>query len=108
MQDTLERGVDDIQPALFGVGVLKLRSPVARSALVQHGPYEIAQDIFVHFVNHDDRHQMHRAEQGFRRGWLMLLGGHTITVMIRILQMQWGPLGSFIIGITLTLQWIEP
>jgi hypothetical protein len=28
----------------------------------------------VRFVNHDNREQIHRALQGFRRGWLMLLG----------------------------------
>ena len=74
MQNQLERIVVDMQACLFGVGLYRLQSPAARFALVNHGPYEIAQDVFVRFVNHDDRFQIHRSTQGFRRGWLMLLG----------------------------------
>ncbi|KAM0857545.1 hypothetical protein ACQ4PT_048398 [Festuca glaucescens] len=71
----LQRAVDDVQPCLFGLGFYRLRSPAARFALVDHGPYEIAPDVFVRFVNHDDRDN-HRAVQGYRRGWLMFLGVH--------------------------------
>ncbi|KAM0878205.1 hypothetical protein ACQ4PT_035013 [Festuca glaucescens] len=71
----LQRAVDDVQPCLFGPGFYWLRSPAARFALVDHGPYEIAPDIFVRFVNHDDRDK-HRAVQGYRQGWLMFLGVH--------------------------------
>jgi hypothetical protein len=53
--------------------VLCAHSPAARATLVDHGPFEIEPGVFVHFVNHDDRDN-HRAVQGFRQGWLMLLG----------------------------------
>jgi hypothetical protein len=43
--------------------------------LIDHGPYEIAPDVFVSFVPHDDRDN-HRDVQGYRRGWLMFLGVH--------------------------------
>ncbi|KAM0847558.1 hypothetical protein ACQ4PT_054943 [Festuca glaucescens] len=71
----LQHAVDDVQPCLFGLGFYRLRSPAARFALVDHGPYEVALDVFVRFVNHDDRDN-HRAVQGYRKGWLMFLGIH--------------------------------
>jgi hypothetical protein len=48
----LQRAADDVQRCLFGLGFYRLRSPAARFALVDHGPYEIAPDVFVRFVNH--------------------------------------------------------
>jgi hypothetical protein len=43
--------------------------------LVDHGPYEIAPDIFAQFVNHDVRDN-HSVVQGYILGWLMFLGVH--------------------------------
>jgi hypothetical protein len=68
----LQRAVDDVQPCLLGLGFYVLCSLAAWAALVDHGPFEIEPDVFVRFVNHDDRDN-HRAMQGFRQGWLMLL-----------------------------------
>ena len=46
-----------------------MRSPAAHFALVNHPPFEIADNIFVRFVNHDNRPEIHRSVQGFRIGW---------------------------------------
>ena len=56
----LERTVEDMQPCLFGVGMFKMRSVAARFSLVNNGPYqlvgeEIHEEVFVRFVNHDNR-----------------------------------------------------
>jgi hypothetical protein len=74
LEQDLNRVVDDAQPCLFSVGMFQLRSAASCYALVQHGPYELHQDLFVRFVMHDDRSQIHRSTQGFRRGWLRFLG----------------------------------
>jgi hypothetical protein len=67
------RAVDSTQPALFGLGLFQLRSPAAAAALFHQPPFEIAHDVFVRFVTHNDRLN-HRAAHGFRTGWLMFLG----------------------------------
>jgi hypothetical protein len=69
----LQHAVDDVQPCLLGLGFYRLRSAAARAAIVDHGPYELQHGVFVLFINHDDRDN-HRVVQGFRQGWLMLLG----------------------------------
>ena len=51
-----------------------MRSPTSRFALVQNGRYEIQENIFVCFVNRDNRAQLFRSAIGFRSGWIMLLG----------------------------------
>jgi hypothetical protein len=71
----LEKAVDDMHPCLYGLGFYRLRSHAARFSLVDHGPYEIAPDVFVRFVNHDDRDN-HRAVQGYIQGWLIFQGVH--------------------------------
>jgi hypothetical protein len=68
----LQRAVDDVQPCLFGLGFYRLRSAAATISLLNHGPYELQLDVFVRFVNHNDR-QNHRAFLGFRQGWIMIL-----------------------------------
>jgi hypothetical protein len=57
---------------LFGIGLYELRSAAAVYALLQQAPFEIQPDVFVRFVPHNDRHN-HRAMQGTRTGWLMVL-----------------------------------
>ncbi|KAM0853811.1 hypothetical protein ACQ4PT_050826 [Festuca glaucescens] len=71
----LNRNVLDHQPSLFGVGLFKLSSPNVVNALVSHGHFPV-QNSFVRFVKADDAEQNHRASQGFRKGWLMMLGIH--------------------------------
>jgi hypothetical protein len=58
---------------LFGIGLLQVRSAVARFALVNHELFEFEPDVFVRFTNHDEG-EYHRGEQGFHTRWLMLLG----------------------------------
>ncbi|KAM0827988.1 hypothetical protein ACQ4PT_067840 [Festuca glaucescens] len=62
-----------MQPCLFGVGLFELRSPASVAALVQQQPFEIDDNIFVQFIHHNNRNN-HRAIQGARRGWIMVLG----------------------------------
>jgi hypothetical protein len=69
----LHGAVDDFQPSLFGLGFLCLRSAVAQAALLDHGPFQLQDGVFVYFIPHDDRDN-HRAMQGFCNGWLMFLG----------------------------------
>ncbi|KAM0867046.1 hypothetical protein ACQ4PT_042252 [Festuca glaucescens] len=71
----LNRNVLDHQPSLFGDGLYKLSSPNAVNALVNHGHFQV-QNNFVRFLRADDAEQNHRASQGFRKGWLMMLGIH--------------------------------
>ncbi|KAM0870932.1 hypothetical protein ACQ4PT_039719 [Festuca glaucescens] len=71
----LNRNVLDHQPSLFGIGLYKLSSPNAVNALVNHGHFQV-HNSFVRFIRADDKEQNHRASQGFRRGWLMMLGIH--------------------------------
>ncbi|KAM0895253.1 hypothetical protein ACQ4PT_023971 [Festuca glaucescens] len=71
----LSRNVLDHQPSLFGVGLYKLSSQNAVNALVNHGHFQV-QNNFVRFIRADDAEQNHRASQGFRKGWLMMLGIH--------------------------------
>ncbi|KAM0866823.1 hypothetical protein ACQ4PT_042395 [Festuca glaucescens] len=47
-------------------------SSAAVNALLQQDPFEIDVDVFVRFVPHNDRPN-HRAVQGVRSGWLMVL-----------------------------------
>jgi hypothetical protein len=61
------------QPCLFGVGLFQLSGPNSINALVQHGPYQIGNNVFVRFVPENDL-QNHRSVQGYRNGWLMFLG----------------------------------
>jgi hypothetical protein len=95
--------VEDAQPCLFGVRIFKLRSAASRFALVQHGRYginhELHPDVFVRFVNHDDRVQIHRSDQGFRNGWLMFLGVPLDYRNEQDLVMLLQPLASFTTGI---------
>jgi hypothetical protein len=71
----LNRNVVDYQPSLYGVGLYQFSGPTAVSALVQHGEYNINANTTVRFVP-VDRALNHRAEQGFRKGWLMFVGMH--------------------------------
>jgi hypothetical protein len=73
LENQLRIGVEDFQPFLFGIGLLQVRSAMARFALVNHEPFEFQPDVFVRFTNHEEG-EYHRGEQGFRIGWLMLLG----------------------------------
>jgi hypothetical protein len=65
----------DHQPSLFGIGRYKLSSTNTVNALVNHGHFQV-QNNFVRFIRADDAEQNHKASQGFRRGWLMMLGIH--------------------------------
>ncbi|KAM0835430.1 hypothetical protein ACQ4PT_062941 [Festuca glaucescens] len=67
-----QRAVEIFQPCLFGIGLYELRSAAAVNALLQQDPFEIGADVFVRFVPHNDRPN-HRAVQGVRSGWLMVL-----------------------------------
>jgi hypothetical protein len=67
------RALDSVQPALFGLCLYELRSLAAAAGLLHQPPFEIAVDIFVRFVAHNNILN-HRAVHGFRIGWLMLLG----------------------------------
>jgi hypothetical protein len=40
---------------------------------VQQQPFEIADNVFVRFIHHNNRNN-HRVAQGARRGWIMVLG----------------------------------
>jgi hypothetical protein len=73
IQNHHHRAVDSTQAALFGLGLFQLRSRAAAAALFHQPPFEIAHDIFVRFVPHNDRLN-HRSAHGFRTGWLMFLG----------------------------------
>ena len=53
--------------------LFRFRSALARQALVDHRPYDLGNDRFVRFVLHDEGVN-YRATQGFRRGWIMMLG----------------------------------
>jgi hypothetical protein len=75
VQDTLGLDVMDLQPSLFGVGLLEMRSAATHQILVQHPMRQIEEGFFVRFANHDVV-ENHRGVQGFRRGWLMMLGIH--------------------------------
>jgi hypothetical protein len=68
-----QRAVENMQPCLFGVGLFELRSPASVAALVQQQPFEIADNVLVRFVHHNNRNN-HRLVQGARRGWIMVLG----------------------------------
>ena len=65
IEQQLQRIVEDMQPCLFGTGLFQMRSRAARFALVQNGPYEIQENIFVRFVNHDNRTQLHKSAIAF-------------------------------------------
>ena len=69
----LGRAVLDAQPWIQGVGLFRFRSALARQALVDHPPFNLGNDRFVRFIPHDEGVN-YRATQGFRRGWIMLLG----------------------------------
>ena len=69
----LGRAVLDAQPWIQGVGLFRFRSALARQALVDHPPFNLGNDRFVRFIPHDEGIN-YRATQGFRRGWVMLLG----------------------------------
>jgi hypothetical protein len=72
----LNRNVVEIQPTLFGVEMFQMRGPNAVNVLVQHGPYPLPPlhlNRVVCFIHVDDAVN-HRATQGFRNVWLMLLG----------------------------------
>lgn len=67
-----QREVNSMQPGLFGVGLYELCSHATVTALVEQEPFEIDDNVFVSFVHHND-HPNHRAANGFRIGWLMVL-----------------------------------
>ncbi|KAM0889518.1 hypothetical protein ACQ4PT_027648 [Festuca glaucescens] len=69
----LNRNVVDYQPSLYGVGLYQFSGPTAVSALIQHGEYNINDNMTVRFIPVDHAVN-HRAEQGFRKGWLMFVG----------------------------------
>jgi hypothetical protein len=96
----LQRNVVRSQPSIFGVGLYQMSSPNSVNALVQHGQYQI-QNRLLRFVHVGEAPQNHRAAIGFRRGWLMFLGVHLITVMTLTLHKQWQRLDSFTHGIAM-------
>jgi hypothetical protein len=72
----LHRDLVEVQPSLFGVGLYQFSRPNAVNALVQHGPYPLPplhHNRLVRFVHVNDAIN-HRATQGFRTDWLMILG----------------------------------
>ena len=69
----LGRDVLDAQPWIQGVGLFCFRSAVFRQVMVDHPPFDLGNDRFVRFIPHDEGIN-YRAAQGFRRGWIMLLG----------------------------------
>jgi hypothetical protein len=72
----LHRDLVEVQPSLFGVGLYQFSGPNAVNALVQHGPYPLPplhHNRSVRFVHVNDAIN-HRATQGFRTDWLMILG----------------------------------
>ena len=71
--NTLGRAVLDAQPWIQGVGLFRFNSPFAQQALVDHPLCALGNDKFVRFVPHDEGIN-YRAIQGFRRGWVMIVG----------------------------------
>ena len=69
----LNRDVVSAQPWIQGVGLFEFRSMAARQVLIDHPPFDLGNERFVRFIAHDTGIN-HRASQGFRRGWVMLLG----------------------------------
>ncbi|KAM0900535.1 hypothetical protein ACQ4PT_020580 [Festuca glaucescens] len=69
----LNCNVVDYQPSLYGVGLHQFSGPTTVSSLVHHGHYKINNNTTVKFIHVDDAIN-HRAEQGFRKGWLMFVG----------------------------------
>jgi hypothetical protein len=70
------RNVVEIQPSLFGIGLIEMSGPNAVNALVQHGPYPLPPlhlNRSVSFTHANDAIN-HRATQEFCNGWLMILG----------------------------------
>ena len=67
--------VVDLQPWIFGLGLVQMRSPAACSALINHEPFEIQNNQFVRFARVAVG-DYHRGVNGFRTGWLMFLGVH--------------------------------
>jgi hypothetical protein len=66
----------EIQPSLFGIGLIEMSGLNVVNALVQHGPYPLPPlhlNRSVSFIHANDAIN-HRATQGFRNGWLMILG----------------------------------
>lgn len=49
----LNRHVVEYQPTLFGVGLYQLTSASARLSIVQHGSYQLQNNVFVRFINHN-------------------------------------------------------
>jgi hypothetical protein len=93
--------VVDYQPSLYGVGLYQFSGPTAVNALIRHGEYNINANTTVRFIP-VDRAINHRAEQGFRKGWLMFVGMHQTIETILTLPMLYPPLGSSCIGIIQT------
>jgi hypothetical protein len=50
-----------------------MRSPVTRSALVDHPPRDFGPHHFIRFENHNGG-QGYRVHQGARNGWTMFIG----------------------------------
>jgi hypothetical protein len=72
----LHRDLVEVQPSLFGVGLYQFSGPNVVNALVQQGPYPLPplhHNRSVQFVPVNDAIN-HRATQGFRTSWLMILG----------------------------------
>ena len=69
----LERQVLKTQPWIQGVGLFRFRSAISIQIMVDHPPFDFGNDRFVRFIPHDEGIN-YRAAQGFRRGWVMLLG----------------------------------
>jgi hypothetical protein len=55
------------------VGLYQFSGPTAVGGLVHHEHYNINDNTTIRFILVDDAIN-HRAEQGFRKGWLMFVG----------------------------------
>ena len=62
-----------VQPCFLGVGLFQLRDAAVRYMLTQHAPFELGDDRFVRFSNHDQGEGF-RSVDDFRTGWIMLIG----------------------------------
>src|ERR1041385_1260251 len=65
--------VRSVQPSFLGVGLFQLRDAAVKYTLTQHAPFDLGEDRFVRFFNHDQGEGFRGADD-YRTGWLMLIG----------------------------------
>ena len=65
--------VRSVQPWINAVGLFRVRDPAVRFSLLQLPPQHLGNDRFVRFMKHDEGEGF-RGAQGFRQGFIMLLG----------------------------------